>query len=132
MDINFVLSQTDSRPMYQQIVGHIKDRITVGDWPANTRLPSIRELAVALKVSVITVKRAYQELEHEGVISLRHGRGAFVSADHKVGVKLMEKELEDHLQKAAQIAELLEMDQDTMEEKLKKAMDQEMETPSCA
>ena len=75
------LSQTDSRPMYMQIMEGIKLKIAVGDWPPDFALPSIRELAAASRVSVITVKRAYQELEQEGLIVTRQGRGSFVAAN---------------------------------------------------
>lgn len=77
--MNFVLSQTDRRPMYVQIMDHIRQKIDVGDWQAGDQLPSIRELAVAAKISVITVKRAYLELEREGVIEVQHGKGSFVA-----------------------------------------------------
>jgi len=75
----FQLSQADSRPMYQQILANIKRLIFTGQWPEGHALPSIRELAVALKVSVITVKRAYQELENQRVIVTRQGLGSFVA-----------------------------------------------------
>jgi len=68
MHSDIVISQTDSRPMYLQIMEQVKQRVAVGDWAAGEEIPSIRQLAVALRVSVITVKRAYLELEREGVI----------------------------------------------------------------
>ena len=58
------LSQTGG-PLYQQIMDQIKQKIAVGEWAAGEEIPSIRQLAVALRVSVITVKRAYLELERE-------------------------------------------------------------------
>ncbi|MCB1686310.1 MAG: GntR family transcriptional regulator [Pseudomonadales bacterium] len=76
---DFILSQADGRPMYLQIMEQIRQRVAVADWPAGTRLPSIRELAVALSVSVITVKRAYLELEREGFIVTRQGKGSWIS-----------------------------------------------------
>ena len=73
------ISQTDARPMYLQIMEQIQARIAAGDWPAGKELPSIRALAAALSVSVITIKRAYLDLENEGVIVTRHGKGSFVA-----------------------------------------------------
>jgi GntR family transcriptional regulator len=64
-----VLSRAGGRPMYLQIMEQIRQRIAVGDWPAAQPLPSIRQLATDLGVSVITIKRAYLELEREGVTS---------------------------------------------------------------
>ena len=63
-----ILSQADKRPMYLQIMEQIKRRIAVGDWTEGQLIPSIRQLAVDLQVSVITVKRAYYELEREQII----------------------------------------------------------------
>ena len=65
--------------MYRQIVDQITARVIAGDWAPGGALPSIRELAAANGVSVITVKRAYLELEHAGVIVTRHGKGSFVA-----------------------------------------------------
>jgi GntR family transcriptional regulator len=73
MPSDFVISQTDGRPMYIQIMEQIKQRISVGDWKAGQAIPSIRQLAADLQVSVITIKRAYLELEREGVIATQHG-----------------------------------------------------------
>ena len=65
--------------MYLQIMEQIRARIAAGDWPAGKELPSIRALAAGLSVSVITVKRAYLELERAGVIVTRQGKGSFVA-----------------------------------------------------
>ena len=73
------ISQTDARPMYLQILEQIRARVAAGDWPPGKELPSIRALAAALNVSVITIKRAYLDLESEGVIVTRHGKGSFVA-----------------------------------------------------
>lgn len=91
------LSQQDSRPMYLQIMEQIKQKVRAGDWPAGHPLPSIRELSVATKVSVITVKRAYTELETEGVIVTQAGRGSFVANAVDVQKTLVEAELEKYI-----------------------------------
>ena len=79
MHSSLFISQADTRPMYLQIVEQIRQRVAAGDWPPGTELPSIRTLAADLRVSVITVKRAYLDLETEGVIVTRHGRGSCVA-----------------------------------------------------
>lgn len=91
------LSQNDSRPMYLQIMDQIKQKVRVGDWPAGHPLPSIRELSVTTQVSVITVKRAYTELEQEGVIVTQAGRGSFVADVVDVQKTLLETELEKYI-----------------------------------
>ncbi len=62
------ISLSDPRALYLQIIEQVKRRVAVGDLTPGTEIPSIRELAADLKVSVITIKRAYLELEREGVI----------------------------------------------------------------
>jgi GntR family transcriptional regulator len=79
MTDNLFLSPHSPQPMYAQIVEQVVAKVLAGHWEAGHALPSIRELAAACKVSVITVKRAYLELEHAGVIVTRHGKGSFVA-----------------------------------------------------
>src|SRR5215472_10320699 len=98
MDSAFVISQSDKRPIYLQIIEQIKRRIAVGDWPEGHALPSIRQLAVDLRISVITVKRAYLELEREGVIVTQQGKGSHVASMPGLGAKLREQELSQHLE----------------------------------
>ncbi|HTV80179.1 MAG TPA: GntR family transcriptional regulator [Steroidobacteraceae bacterium] len=98
------ISQADRRPMYLQIIEQIRHRIAVGDWKAGDELPSIRALAVATQVSVITVKRAYLELERDGVIVTRQGKASFVAEKVDLGRQLRRAELDQHLAAAAQIA----------------------------
>lgn len=105
--------------MYLQIMDQVKLRITVEDWEPGFRLPSIRELAVAAKVSVITVKRAYQELENEGVIITRQGKGSFVAEIDGLGKRLREDEMDGHLLRALEVAESLGLDATALGERLK-------------
>ena len=107
MGSGFVLSQADGRPMYLQIIEQIKRRIAVGDWKAGELLPSIRQLAADLQISVITVKRAYLELEREGVIATHHGKGSVVAAGADVASRIYKQELAKHLEQAARLASLL-------------------------
>lgn len=93
--------------MYLQIIDQIRLRIAVGDWQPGFKLPSIRELAVSTRVSVITVKRAYQELENEGVIVTQQGKGSFVAQIDDLGLRLREEELEQYLSQAIGIARSL-------------------------
>ncbi len=97
------ISQTDARPMYLQIMEQIRARIAAGDWAPGKELPSIRALAAGLNVSVITVKRAYLDLESEGVIVTRHGKGSFVADVNGLAGELKEEQLEEHLTEAAEI-----------------------------
>ncbi|MCW8869108.1 MAG: GntR family transcriptional regulator [Proteobacteria bacterium] len=96
----FALSQKDGRPMYIQIMEQIKQLVAQGDWAQGEKVPSIRELAVATKVSVITVKRAYQELEREGVLVTQQGIGSFVANNENLGNQIMQTEIDKHLKQA--------------------------------
>lgn len=75
-----VISKADGRPMYLQIMEQVRAHIALGEWPPGSELPSIRQMAADLAVSVITVKRAYLELERDGVIQTQHGKGSTVAA----------------------------------------------------
>ncbi|HEY7391143.1 MAG TPA: GntR family transcriptional regulator [Bryobacteraceae bacterium] len=124
MDAAFAISQTDKRPMYLQIMEQIKQRIAVGDWAEGQPIPSIRQLAVDLQVSVITVKRAYLELEREGVITTQQGKGSRVASDSgELAARLREQELEQHLEQATKIAALLGIRPKELEERLREAGD---------
>ncbi len=121
MKLGFVFSQTDSSPMYQQIMEQVKQRIAVGDWPPHTPLPSIRELAIETKVSVITVKRAYLELERDGVIVTQQGKGSWVN--DTVDLKgIQRQELLNHLEQAAKLARSLDIPESTVVQMLKQYM----------
>jgi GntR family transcriptional regulator len=93
--------------MYLQIMAQIKQKVRVGDWPAGHPLPSIRELSAATKVSVITVKRAYTELEAEGVIVTQPGRGSFVTGTMDMQNELARIELNKHVDGLIESAQLI-------------------------
>lgn len=104
--------------MYLQIMDHIKQCVITQQWPAGYGLPSIRELAFALNVSVITVKRAYKELEQEGVIVTRHGMGSFIAEQTMVAHQQKEAELSEHLVAAVNLATLLNIPADDLKNRL--------------
>ena len=119
----FTISQSDKRPMYLQIMEQIKQRIAVGDWKEGQAIPSIRQLAVDLEVSVITVKRAYLELEREGVIVTQQGKGSHVASGAGLGARLREQELQQHLEQATRIAAALGIQPKDLEHRLREAGD---------
>lgn len=90
------LSTTDGTPMYRQIVDQITAKVMAGDWKAGQALPSIRELASASRVSVITVRRAYADLELAGIIVTRHGMGSFVKESSDLRTNLLRAEFTRH------------------------------------
>ena len=115
-----VISQADPRPLYLQVKEQIRHRIAVGELAPGDQIPSIRQLAADIRVSVITIKRAYLELEQEGVIQTRHGRGSCVADRPDLGLSLKEQELDKHLAAAADVAVLLQLTEEQLVERLRR------------
>ena len=111
---DLVISRSDGRPMYLQIMEQIRQRIAVGDWAPGSEIPSIRQLAADIRVSVITIKRAYLELEHEGVIVTQHGKGSRVADNPDLKPRLYEQELAEHLEQVIRLAARLGMTADEL------------------
>jgi len=86
------LTDISSEPLQGQIVRQIRAKILAGEFSAGADLPSIRKMASDQRISVITVQRAYEALEREGLIHSRRGKGFFVSELSKDGRKGMAKE----------------------------------------
>jgi GntR family transcriptional regulator len=81
------LSPSNPDPMYKQLTDQIKHAIASGDLKPSEKLPSVRELSEALKISAITIKRAYLDLENEGYIFTRAGMGSFVAEVDRDGLR---------------------------------------------
>jgi GntR family transcriptional regulator len=104
----FVISQTDKRPMYLQIMEQMKQRIAVGDWAAGQAIPSIRQLAADIGVSVIIT---------------RQGKGCFVASDSDVGTRIREQELARHLDQAVRSAAMMGLSQKNLEKRIRAIYD---------
>ena len=105
MDI--VISNASDLPIYEQISTQIKALIMNGTLKEGEMLPSIRVIAKELKVSVITTKRAYADLERDGFIEVVQGRGSFVSSRNLDFIREEQlRNAEMHLQKAVEIAQI--------------------------
>lgn len=103
MDI--IIANGSSEPIYEQIARQIKGAIMAGELAEGDPLPSIRALANDLRISVITTKRAYEELEREGFISTVPGKGCFVAPrDLELVREDARRRAEEHLSQAADIA----------------------------
>jgi len=126
MHSSLVISQSDGRPLYLQIMEQIKQRVAVGEWAAGEEIPSIRQLAVGLRVSVITVKRAYLELEREGVIVTQHGKGSIVATHPNLNQRLYDEELAEHLEQAVRLGALLGLTPEDLRNRLQNAADRLM------
>ncbi|HJC22385.1 MAG TPA: GntR family transcriptional regulator [Candidatus Eisenbergiella merdavium] len=79
-----IIDYKDARPIYEQVVDKFQKLILTGVLEPNTRMPSVRSLAVELSINPNTIQRAYAELERQGFIYTVKGRGAFVAFDEKL------------------------------------------------
>ena len=106
--MKIIISNSSPDPIYEQIVKQVKSQIISGDLVPGDPLPSIRKLALELQISVITTKRAYDELEGEGFIDSVGGKGTFVASQNKEILKEKKmKIVEDKLAQAVAEARLL-------------------------
>ena len=103
--MELIIRNTDNQPIYEQICQQIKAQIIAGQLAPGEPLPSIRALAKDLKISVITTKRAYDELEAQGFIHTVAGKGSFVAEKDLTLVREQRlMDLEHHLTAAAELA----------------------------
>ena len=103
--MNLVISNASNLPIYEQIVSQIKGLILSGALKEGDMLPSIRGLAKDLRISVITTKRAYDELEREGLICTVAGKGCFVASRNREWIREeVLRKIEEHLQQIAALA----------------------------
>ena len=115
MDI--ILSNSSDEPIYQQIISQIKSHIMSGELAAGDALPSMRALAQQLRISVITTKRAYEELERDGFIENFTGRGCFVKSQNTDFLREESvRQTEELLAKACEKAKLCGLTLDEMKE----------------
>lgn len=102
--MNIIISNSDPRPIYEQVGEAVRGAIISGELTPGEALPSIRGLAKDLRISVITTKRAFEELEREGYISTVPGKGSFVA---ETGAGLLRErrlsEIEGHLREALRL-----------------------------
>ena len=115
MDI--IISNTSGVPIYEQIEEQIKSQIMTGALTAGEALPSMRVLAKELKISIITTKRAYEDLERDGFIESVTGKGSFVKAVNSDIVKEnMMFEIQELLDKACDKAVIGKVTRDELKE----------------
>ena len=115
MDI--IITNSSGEPIYTQITNQIKEMILKGELKEGEALPSMRNLAAALRISVITTKRAYEDLEREGFIESYTGKGSFVKAQNKELLREENlKQIEKLLLEACGKAKQTEIDIDELKE----------------
>lgn len=99
--MRIILNHTSMVPLYEQIMGFIKSAVISGDLKPGEGLPSVRALAAELKISALTVKKAYDRLEEEGFVVTVHGKGSFVAqTDTGLAEEMRRREAENKLSAA--------------------------------
>lgn len=113
--MKILINNQSGQPIYDQIASQLRDQIIQGDLSEDESLPGIRTLAKDLRISVITTKRAYEELEREGYIYTIPGKGSFVA---KRNESLIREEylrrIEEHLEEVYRLAGLLHLSEDEL------------------
>lgn len=113
--MNIIISNSCGKPIYEQITSQIKLAIANGELSEGDALPSMRALAADLRISVITTKRAYEELEREGYIESFTGRGSFIKAQNDaLSREELLKQIEGYLTAAVERAKRNRIDREEL------------------
>ena len=108
--MNFIISNNSEIPIYEQIKREMKKAISQNELKESEALPSVRNLAKDLRISVLTVKKAYDELEQEGYIKTVQGKGNFVISRNKELAKEEQiKQIEQHIDEIIKISKMTEI-----------------------
>ena len=117
--MNIIISNQSSQPIYEQIANQVKALIIGGSLKEGDMLPSMRLLAKALRISVITTKRAYEELERDGFIVSQTGKGSFVAGTNTELVREAQlQKIEQQLTQAVETARISNVSLDELQEML--------------
>lgn len=117
--MNILINSVSPAPIYEQIYRQLREAILSGDLQEGQLLPSIRALAKDLRVSVITTKRAYDELEHDGFLYTVAGKGCYVAKKSADALRQEHiQECTQHLQEALRLAPLCGLPSDGIQELL--------------
>ena len=118
--MNIIISNNSSMPIYEQIENAIKQAIFSNELKEEDMLPSVRNLANDLKISFLTVKKAYDELEQAGFIKTVQGKGSFVAPKNLELIREEKlKEIQDHLEQIYKISKLANISEEEVKELFK-------------
>ena len=115
--MKIILINGSSTPLYEQIKNAIKENIVGNTVSSDAQLPSVRQLSKELSVSILTVKKAYDELEREGFIVIRQGLGTFVATMNQDLLRdEKQKDIEAHLLEACKIEKAINLNKSELKE----------------
>ena len=115
--MNLIINNSSMQPIYEQIVGQIKEQIMNGTLKQDAALPSVRTLSKDLRISALTVKKAYDALEQEGFVITVHGKGSFVAGvNPQLAAEEGRKEVEKALESAIRLGRSRGMSAEELQE----------------
>ena len=118
--MNIIISNASNLPIYEQIYAQIKNAVLISDLSEGDALPSIRQLAKDLRISVITTKRAYDELERDGFVYTVAGKGSYVAAKNTGIIREGQlKEIEEHMREIIRLASACELSREELVEQFR-------------
>ena len=124
--MKIIINNTSQQPIYDQIVEQVKSLIIGGELQEHQMLPSVRSLSKELKISALTVKKAYDRLEEEGFVTTVHGKGSFVaSTNQELLMEEQRKEVEADMEAVIRKARTSRMEDDEIRELFQLIMEDE-------
>lgn len=123
--MHIILNHSSMVPIYEQLMEQIKSDIIQSELKEGEALPSVRTLAGELRISALTVKKAYDKLEEEGFVTTVHGKGTYVSAsDKQLAFEARKKAIEDDFDKVIDRALSMGMKKEEISEVVKLILDE--------
>ncbi len=123
--MHIILNHSSMVPIYEQLMEQIKSDIIQSELKEGEALPSVRTLAGELRISALTVKKAYDKLEEEGFVTTVHGKGTYVSAsDKQLALEARQKAIEDDFNKVIDRALSMGMKKEEISEVVKLILDE--------
>ena len=123
--MHIILNHSSMVPIYEQLMEQIKSDIIPSELKEGEALPSVRTLAGELRISALTVKKAYDKLEEEGFVTTVHGKGTYVSAsDKQLALEARQKAIEDDFDKVIDRALSMGMKKEEISEVVKLILDE--------
>ena len=123
--MHIILNHSSMVPIYEQLMEQIKSYIIQSELKEGEALPSVRTLAGELRISALTVKKAYDKLEEEGFVTTVHGKGTYVSAsDKQLALEARQKAIEDDFDKVIDRALSMGMKKEEISEVVKLILDE--------
>ncbi len=111
--MRMLISNSSPIPIYEQIKNSLIEQIMSGELKENEAIPSIRNLASDIKISVMTIKKAYDELERDGYIISRQGKGTFVAPKNtELAKEAAQKDIEDYISKIVDLSMKFDIDKE--------------------